>query len=144
MKKEKMVKERPERSTLNINVSGKVLTTGIAYLILLAAGVAVTLLLAEEITGRLLLSLLFIALAFTAMFGLFIMGMLDDRQNIMQNQAMTILGTLYFVVTVVVTILVNLLHFSMKTFFAAELIVLALGAVGILWGLRGKQHIEEQ
>lgn len=144
MKKERMMKERPERSTLNINVSGKVLTTGIAYLILLAAGVAVTLLLAEEITGRLLLSLVFIALAFTAMFGLFIMGMLDDRQNIMQNQAMTILGTLYFIVAVVVTILVNLLHFPMRAFVAAELIVLALGAVGILWGLRGKQHIEEQ
>lgn len=143
MKKEKMEREGREHAVLPANVSGKVLTTLIAYVIILAAGVTATLLLADEITGRLLMSLVFIAVAFTAMFGLFVLGMIDDRQNIMQNQAMTILGTLYFIVTVVVTLLINLLRFSTKAFLAAELIVLALGAVGILWGLRGKQHIEE-
>ncbi|MCI8513562.1 MAG: hypothetical protein HFI93_02875 [Lachnospiraceae bacterium] len=143
MKKEKMKKERPGQSVLNANVSGKVMTTIIAYVIILAAGVAATLLLAEEITGRLLLSLVFIGVAFTAMFGMFILGMLDDRQNIMQNQAMTILGTLYFIVAVAATILVNILHFSTRAFVATEVIVLAFGSVGILWGLRGKQHIEE-
>lgn len=144
MRKERIEREREERALLPANVSGKVLTTLIAYVIILAAGVAATLLLADEITGRLLMSLVFIALAFTAMFGLFVMGMMDDRQNIMQNQTMTILGALYFIVTVVVTILINLLRFSTRAFIAAELIVLALGSVGILWGLRGKQHIEEQ
>lgn len=143
MKKERVEREGRERAVLPANISGKVLTTLIAYVIILAAGVTATLLLADEITGRLLMSLVFIAVAFTAMFGLFVLGMIDDRQNIMQNQAMTILGTLYFIVTVVVTLLINLLRFSTKAFMAAELIVLALGAVGILWGLRGKQHIEE-
>lgn len=143
MKKERVEREGRERAVLPANISGKVLTTLIAYVIILAAGVTATLLLADEITGRLLMSLVFIAVAFTAMFGLFVLGMIDDRQNIMQNQAMTILGTLYFIVTVVVTLLINLLRFSTKAFMAAELIVLALGGVGILWGLRGKQHIEE-
>ncbi len=125
-------------------ISGKVITTGVAYLVLLVACIAAVLLFVEEINGRLIASLGFIAVPFTAMFALFMMSMMDDDQNVMQNHAMTTLGTIYFVVTVIVTIIVNLLQFSTKWFVAVEILVLAFGATVILWGLRGKQHIEEQ
>ncbi len=113
------------------------------YLATLTAGIVCTLLLASEITARLIFSLVFIALAYTVLFALIELALLDIRQNGMQDFALAALAAVYFAATVAVSLVLNLLPCSNRLFWAAEIIVLAVGTASILCAFIAKRHIEK-
>lgn len=125
-------------------IKKNVVITGIIYLLFLLTGVTITCLLAEKMTLQLGLSICFVILAYTVMFAIFIFCMLDHRQNVVQNSALSTLGILYFVLAVVVTICARLFRFTIKWFIITELIALVLGVTAILLGYLGKDHIENE
>lgn len=125
-------------------IKKNVVITGIIYWLFLLTGITITCLLVENMTLQLGLSIFFVALAYTVMFAIFIISMLDNRQNVIQNSAISTLGILYFVLTVVITICARLFRFTIKWFIIAELIVLVLGVTVILLGYLGKDHIENE
>lgn len=109
----------------------------------LILGVAVTLLLAEEITGRLLLSLLFVGIPYLLMAASILLSAYEGKDKLVQNQMITTICTIYLMVAIVATVILGLFRVSTKVFVALELVVLGLGILGILAGLQGKSHIEK-
>ncbi len=125
-------------------MSKKFITVSAIYAVILVAGIAITLLLAGEITARLVVSMCFIAFSFLAMALASILNLLDIRENVMQNFAVTTISIIYFIVTCVVTVAINILGFTLRWFAVVEILVMALGIVGMLFGILGKQHIEDK
>lgn len=121
-----------------------VLLTGLIYAIVVVGIIAITSLLAKQITMKLVLSLGFVILAFTVLCGLTCFAMLDNRQNIMQNNTMLLLAAGYLITDILITVIINFLRFSIKGMIIAELSVMIIGITAILWAYRGKKYIENQ
>lgn len=95
-----------------------------------------------EITGRFLVTWLFILIP-AVLFSLFgIAARLDSRQNIMQNMAIVIIATIYLIVSVIVSITFNFLDISETLFYSMEIIIMVIGIAAVLWGYREKRYIE--
>lgn len=95
-----------------------------------------------EITGRFLVTWLFILIP-AVLFSLFgIAARLDSRQNIMQNLAIVVIAAVYLIVSAIASIVLNCLNVSETLFYSVEIIIMVIGIAGVLWGYRGKRYIE--
>lgn len=95
-----------------------------------------------EITGRFLVTWLFILIP-AVLFGLFgIAARLDSRQNIMQNLAIVVIAAVYLIVSAIASIVLNCLNVSETLFYSVEIIIMVIGIAAVLWGYRGKRYIE--
>lgn len=95
-----------------------------------------------EITGRFLVTWLFILIP-AVLFSLFdIATRLDSRQNIMQNLAIVVIAAVYLIVSAIASIVLNCLNVSETLFYSVEIIIMVIGIAGVLWGYRGKRYIE--
>lgn len=95
-----------------------------------------------EITGRFLVTWLFILIP-AVLFSLFgIAALLDSRQNIMQNLAIVVIAAVYLIVSAIASIVLNCLNVSETLFYSVEIIIMVIGIAGVLWGYRGKRYIE--
>lgn len=95
-----------------------------------------------EITGRFLVTWLFILIP-AVLFSLFgIAARLDSRQNIMQNLAIVVIAAVYLIVSAIASIVLNCLNVSETLFYSVEIIIMVIGIAAVLWGYRGKRYIE--
>lgn len=95
-----------------------------------------------EITGRFLVTWLFILIP-AVLFSLFgIAARLDSRQNIMQNLAIVVIAAVYLIVSAIAGIVLNCLNVSETLFYSVEIIIMIIGIAAVLWGYRGKRYIE--
>lgn len=95
-----------------------------------------------EITGRFLVTWLFILIP-VVLFSLFgIAARLDSRQNIMQNLAIVVIAAVYLIVSAIASIVLNCLNVSETLFYSVEIIIMVIGIAAVLWGYRGKRYIE--
>lgn len=95
-----------------------------------------------EITGRFLVTWLFILIP-AVLFSLFgIAARLDSRQNIMQNLAIVVIAAVYLIVSAIAGIVLNCLNVSETLFYSVEIIIMVIGIAAVLWGYRGKRYIE--
>lgn len=95
-----------------------------------------------EITGRFLVTCLFILIP-AVLFSLFgIAARLDSRQNIMQNLAIVVIAAVYLIVSAIAGIVLNCLNVSETLFYSVEIIIMVIGIAAVLWGYRGKRYIE--
>ena len=95
-----------------------------------------------EITGRFLVTWLFILIP-AVLFSLFgIVARLDSRQNIMQNLAIVVIAAVYLIVSAIAGIVLNCLNVSETLFYSVEIIIMVIGIAAVLWGYRGKRYIE--
>lgn len=95
-----------------------------------------------EITGRFLVTWIFILIP-AVLFSLFgIAARLDSRQNIMQNLAIVVIAAVYLIVSAIASIVLNCLNVSETLFYSVEIIIMVIGIAGVLWGYRGKRYIE--
>lgn len=95
-----------------------------------------------EITGRFLVTWLFILIP-VVLFSLFgIAARLDSRQNIMQNLAIVVIAAVYLIVSAIASIVLNCLSVSETLFYSVEIIIMVIGIAAVLWGYRGKRYIE--
>ena len=96
----------------------------------------------SEITGRFLVTWLFILIP-AVLFSLFgIAARLDSRQNIMQNLAIVVIAAVYLIVSAIAGIVLNCLNVSETLFYSVEIIIMVIGIAAVLWGYRGKRYIE--
>lgn len=94
-----------------------------------------------EITGRFLVTWLFILIP-AVLFSLFgIAARLDSRQNIMQNLAIVVIAAVYLIVSAIASIVLNCLNVSETLFYSVEIIIMVIGIAAVLWGYRGKRYI---
>ena len=100
-----------------------------------------------EITGRFLVTWLFILIP-AVLFSLFgIVTRMDSRQNIMQNLAIVVIdgGTgikKEDFVSAIASIVLNCFNASETLFYSVEIVIMVIGIAAVLWGYRGKRYIE--
>ncbi|MCD7863823.1 MAG: hypothetical protein LUG61_10035 [Lachnospiraceae bacterium] len=113
----------------------------IAYIIVLLVGIGCALQLMDVFSERIIATIVFIVFAYTVMFAAIELCVLDNRQNIMQNLALALISLIYFVCTIIISFILNIIN---QFFWIGEIIVLTLGLIAIIWGLIGKHHIESK
>ena len=95
-----------------------------------------------EITGRFLVTWLFILIP-AVLFSLFgIVTRMDSRQNIMQNLAIVVIAAVYLIVSAIASIVLNCFNASETLFYSVEIVIMVIGIAAVLWGYRGKRYIE--
>ena len=95
-----------------------------------------------EITGRFLVTWLFILIP-VVLFSLFgIVTRMDSRQNIMQNLAIVVIAAVYLIVSAIASIVLNCFNASETLFYSVEIVIMVIGIAAVLWGYRGKRYIE--
>lgn len=119
------------------------ITLLIVYLVIIAAAAACMLLMVSEFTQRFGLSVLFVFIAYTLMFAMIAVASLGNRQNLMQNIAMVVIGIVFLIITTVVTLVLNFIQCAMRPFLAVEIIVLAIGVVVLLVAFNAKSHMDQ-
>ena len=124
------------------NLLGLVLpASGLGVVLFIA--IAVVLLLAEQITVRLILSLCFVAVPYLALSAGILLSVLDRKERLMQNGLLITLSIIYLLVAIALTVVLNLLHLSLRPFIALELVVLAVGIITIIAGISAKRHMDK-
>lgn len=114
------------------------------HILVIAGGIAVTLLLPAKITTSIVISLVFCVIAYLAFAATTIFTAIQSRQKGMQNGGMITASLIYFLVALIGSLILTALHVSVKIHILLEVVILIFGIVFMLLMLMAKLHIEGQ
>ncbi len=114
------------------------------HIIIMAGGIAVTLLLPAKITSALIVSLVFCVIAYLVFAAMTVLAAIQSKQKTMQNGGMIIASLIYFIVAFLGSLIFTVLHLPIKIHILLEIVILILGIVLLLVMLMAKLHIEKQ
>lgn len=114
------------------------------HVVILAGGVAVTLLLPAQITPTLIISLVFCVIAYLVFAAMTVLAVNQSRQKTMQNGGLIIASLVYFAVALFGSVIFTVFYLPMKLHVLLEIVILVLGLVLMLLMLMAKLHVERQ
>lgn len=71
-----------------------------------------------------------------------VVSMMDRAENVMQNNMILGFAAAYLILTIIMTVILNLMQVSLKAFSVIEIMIMVIGLILIICGFLVKNHIE--